>query len=80
MLVKLDGDRIRDYISDIGINDDTKLVSRHFNSANNNINHMDDFFGLCLISGNNENRKSNVSHSLNSYSLMTWIDTLIYFN
>ena len=51
------GDRIRDHIRDIGVNDNTKPVSRHFNSANHNIHHMI-VFGLCLISGTNDDRKS----------------------
>ena len=39
------------------MNDNTKPVSRHFNSANHNIHHMI-VFGLCLISGTNDDRKS----------------------
>ena len=38
------GDRIRDHVRDIGTNDNTKPVSRHFNSANHNINHMSFWF------------------------------------
>ena len=51
------GDRIRDHIRDVGLNDITKPVSRHFNSANHNISHMI-VFGLCLISGANDDRKT----------------------
>ena len=50
-------DRIREHIRDIGLNDNTKPVSRHFNSANHNIHHLI-VFGLCLISGTNVDRKS----------------------
>ena len=51
------GDRIRDHIRDIGLNDVNKPVSRHFNSANHNISHMI-VFGLCVISGANDDRKT----------------------
>ena len=51
------GDRIRDHLYDIRKNDETKPVSRHFNSANHSLS---DFivFGLSLISGNNDCRKT----------------------
>ena len=63
------GDRIRDHVRDIGLNDITKPVSRHFNSANHNISHMI-VFGLCLISGTNDDRKSKemrLIHSLGTH-------------
>jgi len=51
------GDRIRDHLYDIRKNDETKPVSRHFNSANHSLS---DFivFGLSLISGDNDCRKT----------------------
>ena len=51
------GDRIRDHIRDIGADDSTKPVSRHFNSSNHNISYMI-VFGVCLITGSNCDRKS----------------------
>ena len=51
------GDRIRDHLYDVRKNDLTKPVSRHFNLPNHSIS---DFivFGLSLVSGNNDCRKT----------------------
>ena len=50
-------DRIRDHLYDVRKNDLTKPVSRHFNSLNHSLS---DFivFGLSLVSGNNDCRKT----------------------
>ena len=51
------GDRIRDHLYDVRKNDLTKPVSRHFNLPNHSLS---DFivFGLFLVSGNNDCRKT----------------------
>ena len=50
-------DRIRDHLYDVRKNDLTKPVSRHFNLPNHSLS---DFivFGLSLVSGNNDCRKT----------------------
>ena len=50
------GDRIREHLNDIRNNSASKPVSRHFNSANHSIQHFS-LFGLCLVTGDNDNRK-----------------------
>ena len=51
------GDRIREHLNDIRNNSASKPVSRHFNSANHTVQHFS-LFGLCLITGDNDNRKN----------------------
>ena len=50
------GDRIREHLNDNRNNSASKPVSRHFNSANHSIQHFS-LFGLCLVTGDNDNRK-----------------------
>ena len=49
-------DRIRDHLYDTGKNDQSKSVSRHFNSSNHSIS---DFVACCLsVNGGNDCRKT----------------------
>ena len=56
------GDRVRNHLCDIRKNDQSKPVSRHFNSSNHPIS---DFvaFGLSIINVGNDCRKTTYIHS-----------------